>query len=207
MRSPGGPIVVKLGGSHAFAPHLRQWLEAVASCAGRIVLVPGGKPFSDTVRAAQPRMGFDDRAAHRMALLAMEQFGCALASLDRRLTLADSASAIRRVLRAGEVPVWCPARMALRAQEVPWSWDVTSDSLAAWLAGRIGAGRVLLVKQGRLPVGPVRAEVLAAQGVVDLAFPRLMGAVQAYIVGPADHATVAAAINGGTMAGTRIVPN
>ncbi len=205
MGSRGGPIVVKLGGSHAFASHLRQWLDAVAGCAGRVVVVPGGKPFSDTVRAAQLRMGFDDRAAHRMALLAMEQFGCALASLDRKLTLADSAAAIRRALRAGEVPVWCPARMTLRAEDVPWSWDVTSDSLALWLAGRIGAGLVLLVKQVEPPASPVSAEVLAAQGIVDAAFPRLMGTAQVHMAGPGDHAMLAAAVRGGTIAGTRII--
>src|ERR1700681_3045121 len=96
MRAAGGPTVVKLGGSHAFSPHLKDWLDAGARCAGRVVLVPGGGPFSDAVRAAQPRMGFDDRAAHHMALLAMEQYGCALASLDTRLTLTGSLAAIRR---------------------------------------------------------------------------------------------------------------
>ena len=86
--------VVKLGGSHAFAPHLRAWLDAIAQCAGRIVVVPGGGPFADAVRDAQPRMGFDDAAAHRMALLAMEQYGCALASLNARFVLAESRTAI-----------------------------------------------------------------------------------------------------------------
>ena len=64
--------VIKLGGSHAFAPQLKDWIGAVAAQAGRIVLVPGGGPFADAVRDAQARMGFDDGAAHRMALLAME---------------------------------------------------------------------------------------------------------------------------------------
>ena len=66
-----------------------------------MVLVPGGGPFADAVRAAQPRMGFDDRAAHAMALLAMEQYGCALANLAQGLSLAASVAAIRRVLRGG----------------------------------------------------------------------------------------------------------
>jgi dihydroneopterin aldolase len=95
--------------------------------------------------------------------------------------------------------------MTLRAEDVPWSWDVTSDSLAAWLAGRIGAGSVLLVKQVEPPASPVSAEVLAAQGIVDAAFPRLMGTVRVYLAGPADHAMLAAAVRGGAIAGARIV--
>ena len=81
--------VIKLGGSHAFAPHLRDWLAAIAGCAGSMVLVPGGGPFADLVRDAQARIGFDDDAAHRMALLAMAQYGCALASLNAQFTLAE----------------------------------------------------------------------------------------------------------------------
>ena len=146
MYDPDGPVVVKLGGSFAFSVHLRTWIEAIAACAGRVVIVPGGGPFADTVRSAQLRMGFDHRAAHDMAILAMEQYGRALASLDRRLSPADSAEAIRRDLDAGRVPVWMPARMTRLANDIAPSWDLTSDSLAAWLAGTIGARRLFLVK-------------------------------------------------------------
>src|SRR6266571_3508838 len=157
MEGPGRPTIVKIGGSHAFSAHLKDWLGAMSTCAGHVVVVPGGGPFADAVRAAQPRMGFDDRAAHHMGLLAMEQYGCALASLGAGLTLARSAAAIRRALRDQRVPVWSPLPMALRAHDVPWSWDVTSDSLAAWLAGRLGAKRVVLVKHVEPPSGPVLA--------------------------------------------------
>jgi 5-(aminomethyl)-3-furanmethanol phosphate kinase len=206
MGDAAGLTVVKLGGSQAFSAHLSDWLDAVALGAGRVVVVPGGGPFADAVRAAQPAMGFDDRAAHHMALLAMEQYGCALAGRGRPLALADSAAAIRRTLRAGGVPVWTPSRMTLQAKDVPWSWDVTSDSLAAWLAGVLGAKLLLLVKSIDTPQGPVRAADLAARGIVDPAFPRFLGAsgAQAYIAGPSAHASVAAAFRAGAIAGARI---
>src|SRR5580700_8482139 len=102
------PIVVKLGGSFAYSDYLRDWIEALAACAGRVVIVPGGGPFADAVRSAQTRMGFDDGAAHHMALLAMEQYGRALASFNRLLSPADCADAIHRDLAAGRVPVWMP---------------------------------------------------------------------------------------------------
>ena len=38
--------VVKLGGSHATCPHLKDWLNAIASEAGSIAIVPGGGPFA-----------------------------------------------------------------------------------------------------------------------------------------------------------------
>src|SRR5262245_51683374 len=93
-----GPTVIKLGGSFAFSADLADWIAAIAGCAGRVVIVPGGGPFADAVRAAQAQMGFDDCAAHRMALLAMEQYGCAIKSRDEALSLADSLDSIRRRL-------------------------------------------------------------------------------------------------------------
>ena len=84
-----GPTVIKIGGSCASSLDLRRWAAAVAACGGRAAIVPGGGPFADAVRAAQPAMAFDDVAAHHMALLGMEQFGRALASFDARLSLAD----------------------------------------------------------------------------------------------------------------------
>lgn len=206
MRGAVVPTVVKVGGSYAFSSALKSWIDAVAACAGRVVVVPGGGPFAETVRVAQPKMGFDDRAAHEMALLAMEQYGCALASLAAGWRLAASEAAIRDVLREGGVPVWSPTPMLRDADDVPWSWDVTSDSLAAWLAGRIGAKRVLLVKQLEPPPGRLRAADLVADGIIDPAFPRFLRAsgAQAFIAGPAGHAAAATAMRNGAAVGAAI---
>ena len=171
-----GPTVIKLGGSFAFSPRLRDWIGAIASRAGGIVIVPGGGLFADAVRTAQPTMGFDDRAAHRMGLLAMEQYGCAIASLDERLMPAQTLELIRQGLDDGKVPVWLPAQMVLGDAGIPQSWDVTSDSLAAWLADKIGAERLLLVKHVDAKEKMVRATDLAARNV-ELGNDSLQGAV------------------------------
>jgi 5-(aminomethyl)-3-furanmethanol phosphate kinase len=198
-----GPVVVKLGGSFAFSSRLRNWIDALAACAGRVVIVPGGGPFADAVRFAQPRMGFDDSAAHYMAVLAMEQYGRALASLNKVLSAADSADAIRRDVAKGLVPVWMPFQMVLRATDIAHSWEVTSDSLAAWLAGRIGADRLLLVKHVELRSDQSRSGDLAVMGVVDKALARHLrtSAVAAFVLGPDDHDAAIVAIREGTAAG------
>jgi 5-(aminomethyl)-3-furanmethanol phosphate kinase len=206
MRAAVGLTVVKLGGSYAFSGALKPWIDAVTAGAGRVVVVPGGGPFAQTVREAQPKMGFDDRAAHEMALLGMDQYGRALTGLATHLRRAETAAAIRRALRAGEVPVWSAMRMVRDAKDIPWSWDVTSDSLAAWLAGRIGAERVLLVKHVEPAAGPLRAAELVAAGIIDPAFPRFLRAsrAQAAIAGPAGHAAAAIALRNGGMAGSAV---
>ena len=209
------PTVVKLGGSHAFSEHLAGWVEAIADCAGHVIVVPGGGPFADAVRDAQPKIGFDDAAAHHMALLAMEQYGCALASLNGAFVLANSANAMERALDARQVPVWMPSRMALAAADIPASWEITSDSLAAWLAGHVGARQLLLVKHVGLgaatvssPDATVSSPELIARGIVDPAFPAFLNRakVSATVLGPADQVLLGGIIKSGSAAGTRIDP-
>jgi dihydroneopterin aldolase len=201
-----GPTVIKLGGSFAFSADLRDWIAAITRCTGRAVIVPGGGPFADAVRAAQAQMGFDDRAAHRMALLAMEQYGCAIKSRHEALSLADSLDSIGRGLAAGQVPVWLPTPMALGAADIPQSWDVTSDSLAAWLAGKIGAERLVLVKQTEPAHGTACVADLAERDIVDRAFANFLIAsgVPAFILGPKDHVAVGRSLCGEPV-GIRII--
>jgi aspartokinase-like uncharacterized kinase len=157
------------------------------------------------VRLAQRRWHFDDGAAHRMALLAMEQYGLMLAALHPALRPARSAREIRAARRAGQVPVWLPSAMALGRPEVAESWDVTSDSLAAWLAARIGLPRLVLVKSASLPEH-APAAALVASGIVDPVLPTMLraGRVAGWCVGAGQAAAFAASFAAGRVIGTPI---
>ncbi len=116
-------------------------------------------------------MGFDDDAAHDMALLAMAQYGRALASLGG-FPIADTLAGIEEALASERIPVWLPWPMLRDARDIPRSWDVTSDSLALWLGRRLGARRVVLVK----PWAPASTDAdIVGLGLVDAAFPRFRG--------------------------------
>lgn len=199
------PAIVKLGGSLVGGPELAEWVRALVD-AGPVVIVPGGGPFADAVRAAQPRIGFDDATAHHLALLAMEQLGRALVAMDRGLRAAPTRTALTRALGRGLVPVWLPARMVLRRPEIPASWEVTSDSLAAWLAGELGADRLLLVKAAPPPAESASADELARAGLVDPRFAGFLArsGATAWCVGADQPAVAAAALRAGAGAGTRL---
>ncbi len=170
------PTVVKVGGSFARYPRLRDLAAALAMGAGRTVVVPGGGPFADCVRREQPRIGFDDPAAHRMALLAMAAFGTALASLSPALKPAASLAEIRGALAGGAVPVWLPLDLLEGHADVPESWNMTSDSLAAWLAERLSASRLIFLKRA----APAKDSLsgLVAAGVLDPLAPRFLAAAK-----------------------------
>ena len=197
--------IVKLGGSLAYTPHTAAWLEALAAWGGPLILVPGGGPFADCVRTAQAAMGFNDKAAHRMALNAMAQFGIALAAYSDAFTLAASRDELDSALSVGEIPVWLPEKMVLGASDVPACWEATSDSLAAWLAWTYGARRLLLIKASDLAT-PGSARDLAADNIVDPLFPRFVAQSDAevWLAGPASLAGAASILQRGGIPGIRV---
>ena len=162
--------VVKIGGSLGSDPLLPQWLELLAQLGGgRVTLVCGGGSFADEVRRAQALWGFDDLAAHNMAVLAMAQNAYLARGLSPALQLATSEHDIRRVLHGGQTAVWLPMEL-LHARPTPrTNWHHTSDSIAVELARKINAERLVVVKSC-----PVDREATLAQlgedGVVDRRF-------------------------------------
>ena len=203
--------VVKIGGSVAGGDALVSWIRLFARFSRRrrprIVVVPGGGAFADQVRIAQRTRRFDDGVAHRMALLAMDQMGLMFAGLSPALRPAASRRAIAAAHRRGHVPVWLPTRMAAGRRDIPESWDVTSDSLAAWLAGVLAADRLVLVKSVDPPAGPVAASALCKRGLVDKAFARFIAgrSFECWCVCSSRRGDMARALNTGSGPGTRIL--
>jgi aspartokinase-like uncharacterized kinase len=166
--------VVKLGGSLARSPRLQVWLAELAEHgAGQAIIVPGGGPFADLVRAEQARVGFRDSAAHPMAILGMEQFGFMLEGLHPDLSVAATELELRGALANGRVPVWLAYPMIIRDVTLPQDWSVTADSLALWLAIHLKAEALLLVKSATLDDRSADIESLSAGGALDSHFPGL----------------------------------
>lgn len=164
--------IVKLGGSLADTMDLQSWLGVLACFGGgRVIIVPGGGPFADQVRRTQELWNFDDRMAHRMALLAMEQYGLMMAGIRADLTPASSVEAIENVLGQAGVAVWMPSAMVADNRGIPENWDLTADSLAAWLANRLKATMLLVVKSVDTEETEISAVKLSGRGWVDPMFP------------------------------------
>lgn len=197
--------VAKLGGSTAGRDLLGEWIAALAGSSRRLVIVPGGGGFANQVRDAQKSIGFSDNAAHAMAILAMDQFGHVILDRDDRLVPARSLLELERALGSGKIPVWLPSAVAISAWDIHASWDVTSDALAAWLAGKLGADALLLVKQTSAFSSADDVAGLSARGVVDAGFGAMLPeSVDLYLAGPQDAATAGAMLSAGKLPGTPI---
>jgi aspartokinase-like uncharacterized kinase len=144
-----GPVVIKVGGSLAADPPvLREVGIVLARLAHRIplVIIPGGGPFADTVRVIDEGYSLPSSSAHWMAILGMDQYAHLLAAVIPGGTVVTDQGGIIAARRQALVPILAPSRWLSAADELPHSWEVTSDSLAAYLTALLGAERLLLIK-------------------------------------------------------------
>jgi aspartokinase-like uncharacterized kinase len=140
--------VIKIGGSlTSDSTALRALCVELGRAAERfrLLVVPGGGEFADVVRAVDTRFALTSQVSHRMAVLGMDQFGLLLSDLIPRARVAFSLGVVEGLSGVGRVVILLPSRLVFRARSLPASWDVTSDSIAAYVAGRLGASKLILI--------------------------------------------------------------
>ena len=166
--------VIKLGGSLYSSEYLIKWLDIIGDSNSHdknlhnIIIVPGGGPFADLVRDVDKQFNLDQVHAHNMAVLSMQQYGTLMASLCPTLSLASTEDEIFHCWQEGKAVIWVPYDMVSRDCALEKSWQVTSDSLAAWLAKRLSADHLLFVKSAEITLSKLSIEELVEHRCIDV---------------------------------------
>jgi aspartokinase-like uncharacterized kinase len=207
------PLVVKIGGGLLRVEGLEGLRRACAEAtqlAGLrpVLVVPGGGPFADAVRAVDAQVGLADHVAHALALRAMDQLGVLLAPL------LPGAEMLTRLVAPRALGVLAAAPAFAGRPEIPESWTVTSDSLAVLAAAAIGAEEAVLLKPvaGVLARWPSDGAPLPTLTAGELQALQARGggrAVDAYLPQAVRRTGLAVVVRGPGPGpgGTRIVPD
>lgn len=167
-------ILIKLGGSlirnsRMIVKNLVEYTNS-NSTSETIIIVPGGSIFADTIRRVNP----GEESAHWMAVLAMEQYG---------YYLADGTGA--ELIDSLEIPekgiyILLPYRILKEKDELPHTWNVTSDTIAAWVALQLGARFIKVTDvdgiylNGTLQKGLRADEIIGIETCVDAELPTFL---------------------------------
>ena len=146
--------VVKVGGS--LMGRARDVMAILK--AHDVLVVPGGGPFADAVREAQKEARIEDAAAHRMAILAMDQYGLLLSDVSG-IPAYDSLELV-------ETPgIILPSKLLKEDDPFEPSWDVTSDTIACHIGHLAGTGRFIILTDvdGIILDGELASEITAAE--------------------------------------------
>ncbi|QSZ67403.1 uridylate kinase [Methanofollis aquaemaris] len=123
-------VVVKIGGS--LMDRAGAVVDEIIDAGRPALIVPGGGGFADAVRALDP----PSTPAHWMAISAMEAYGWYLSSFGLHptgdLVVPDRPS------------VLLPYTLMRARDPLPHSWEITSDTIAAWVAGELGIPLVMV---------------------------------------------------------------
>ncbi len=176
--------VLKLGGSLLDLPDLAVKVRQVLNhLHGDLpLLICGGGAAADLVRQWHRDFQLDEEQAHWLALEAIR--------LNQRLLLELLPECELVASRESAAAAWQRERLPLldlaafvrdeefslaEAERLPHNWNVTSDSLAAWVAIRWPARRLVLLKSAELPTTDSRLSFRAAVdlGFIDAHFPAL----------------------------------
>jgi len=167
--------VIKLGGSLYASKYLPEWLHIINQCTKHhIIIVPGGGPFADQVRLADKKYSLTKNNSHSMAVLAMQQYAHLLQSLSSSLVLADSLHEMQQHWQNSKQLIWEPYLMVHDICELQASWQITSDSLAAWLADYLSADRLSYIKSTETVMQQTDIQYLIEQGCVDAEVPNIL---------------------------------
>ena len=170
-----------------------------------MLVVPGGGRFADLVRKTYSEKGLSEDAAHWMAVLAMEEYAYYLSDKTGiELTpLLVKKKGIRIVL---------PYEILKRTDELSHSWDVTSDTIAAWMACRTGSNLIKatdvdgIIMDGRLLDAVEASKLQGMETCVDTALPGFLikNKMDALIVNGLIPSRVEQAVSGKPVTGTII---
>jgi aspartokinase-like uncharacterized kinase len=140
--------VIKIGGSLAEDPErLRALCRKMSELAKKyaLIVVPGGGKFADVTRDFDQRFALSSAVSHRMASLGMDQFGLLLSDIVPNSRVFRQLDEAKEFFEAKTVPIFLPSHLMFQENPLENSWDVTSDSIATYIAGRLNARKVILV--------------------------------------------------------------
>lgn len=110
------------------------------------VILPGGGAFANLVREYYRTYQLSEDKAHWMAILCENILGfLILEKLEAGVPVFE-LSEIPAVIKTARIPVFLPFQHLFTRDPLPHSWEVTSDSIAAYLAERLKAQKLILVK-------------------------------------------------------------
>ncbi|QDU96128.1 amino acid kinase family protein [Lignipirellula cremea] len=180
---PQSPLrVVKVGGSLLAAaklgPRLASWLRTLP---GSTVLIAGGGQLADAIRFYDERQALGQAVSHALCIGLLSTSAQVLRALLPELPQLTESADLRFLGESGrsQAVIFDPCRW-LQTEEphqpprpLPCDWRVTSDSIAARLAGVLDADACWLLKATPPPGERASLQELADRGYVDAWLPQL----------------------------------
>lgn len=143
-------IIIKLGGSLTKDKKILEDLCMEIENLSKnfdILIVPGGGEFADLVRNYDEKFKLTKEISHKMAILAMDQVGFLISGFLKNYVFIDDLDELKNYKTKNKVKIFIPSKFLFEVpeSELNPSWDITSDSISAYTAKKLGAEKLIIL--------------------------------------------------------------
>lgn len=135
--------VVKIGGS-LFPKYTKKLCECLIESDEKVVLVNGGGCLANNLREINAYNNLSDDVNHWNAIMCMDILGNCIADINENIETVSTLDKIDDVHNRGKIPLILTYDLLSKEDPLEHSWDVTSDSIACWIANKINAKLLIL---------------------------------------------------------------
>ena len=110
----------------------------------KIIIIPGGGSYANFIRSVDKKLVLGDDLAHWAAIFSMNYNG---KDLNRKFPDFECIDDLEKIQRAKRIfCIFLPYNYLKKKDELPHSWDVTSDSIAIYIANKLNLNECYLIK-------------------------------------------------------------
>lgn len=110
----------------------------------KIIIIPGGGSYADFIRSSDENLVLGDDLAHWMAIFSMDYNG---KELNKKFPDLECINDFKKIQSANNIfCIFLPYSYLRKKDELPHSWDVTSDSMAIYIANKLNLNECYLIK-------------------------------------------------------------
>lgn len=135
--------VVKIGGS-LFPEHVNRLCDCFEESEEKLVLINGGGKLANTLREYDEKYHYSNDANHWTAIDCMDIIGKLIADKNHNIKLITQLNQIDKTHKDGKIPLLLTSKLLKKEDPLIHSWNVTSDSIACWIANKINAKLLIL---------------------------------------------------------------
>ena len=176
--------VVKIGGS-LFPDYAINLAEKLKNTNSLIIL--GGGEFANLIRKYDSNQNFSKKISHWTAIDCMDIIAKLVCDKVKSAKLVYDLNEVNKVVDEGFTPIFAVSKFLKMENPFECSWDVTSDSIAAYMAHRLNANLLIVTnvngiytqeptKQGSTFISKIDAKTMLTfqESSIDVMLPSLL---------------------------------
>lgn len=135
--------VVKIGGS-LFPEYVDKLCDCFKKTDEPLVLVNGGGDLANQIRKYNDKYNYSDDVNHWIAIECMNIIGKLIADKNNNIELITELNEIKEIHNKNKIPLLLTYDLLKKEDPLIHSWNITSDSIACWIASKLNAKLLIL---------------------------------------------------------------